>query len=404
MNAVTGWIRALALAGTVIGSATAAVAGEPQSPRLDRAKDHIADERWVRAITELKAAAADAKERSRDEALFWLGHCHNQVGDPASALEAINRLELEFPRSRWVKPARSLRIELAQRMNRTDVLWMTAVPPPAPAPTPVPAVAPTAPPPPTAASMPTPMAPPREPRYPHSPRPVAPRPAPPSIWVPTPVVDPDLELRIQALGSLILTDSDEAMKVIPILRDIALDASSSGATRRALFALAQSKRPEARSTVVEVAKTGSEPAQIEAVRVLGRLRGPDVSSTLLRVYVDAAEPVKYQIVTSFGLRAETAPLLRIVESEANQQLRGMALVTLGRTPGGSLHLRRMYNTATMPAKRSIITGLFNARDDEGLIAIASRERQLSLRRDALERLRLLGTPRAKQYLEQVSEK
>ncbi len=406
MNAPTGWIRALALAGLVIGSATVALAAEPQSPRLDRAKDHIADERWVRAIAELKAAAADAKERSRDEALFWLGHCHNQAGDPASALEAINRLELEFPRSRWVKPARSLRIELAQRLNRTDVLWLTAVPPvPAPAPTPAPTVVTPARPP--VPPTPAPMPPPREPRDAPWPRTVAPTPAPPPpprIWMPTPVVDPDLELRIQALGSLILTDSDEAMKVIPILRDIALDASSTGATRRALFALAQSRLPEARSTVVEVAKSGSEPVQIEAVRVLGRLRGPDVSATLLHVYVDAGEPVKYQIVTSFGLRAETAPLLHIVASEANQQLRGMALVTLGKTPGGNMHLRRMYNTATMLAKRSIIAGLFNARDDEGLIYIASRERQLSLRREVRERLRLLGTARAKQYLEQVQEK
>lgn len=400
-----GWTRAFALAGVVCAFGTAAGAAEPQSPRIDRAKDHIADERWVRAIAELKAAAGDARERSRDEALFWLAHCHNQAGDTASSLEAINRLELEFPRSPWVKPARSLRIELAQRMNRTDVLWLTAVPPPAPVPTPAPPVVVPAAPPATPAPTVAPLPPPREPRHAPWPRPaVAPTPAPPQIWMPIPLMDPDLELRIQAMGSLILTNSDEAAKVIPILRDIALEASSSGAARRALFALAQSRLPEARSTVVEVAKSASEPVQIEAVRVLGRLRGPDVSSTLLHVYADAGEPVKYQIVVSFGQRAETGSLLRIAESEANQQLRDMAIVTLGRTPGGKMHLRRMYGTAAAPSKRSIIVGLFNARDDEGLIHIASRERQASLRREVLGRLRLLGTARAKQYLEQSPEK
>jgi hypothetical protein len=221
--------------------------------------------------------------------------------------------------------------------------------------------------------------------------------------MPRPIVDPDLELRIQAMGSLILTDSAEAAKVIPILRDIALESDSPGPARRALFALSQSRLPEARSMVVEVAKTGSEPVQLEAVRVLGRLRGPEISTTLMNVYVDAAEPVKYQIVTSLRQRAETSSLLRIVQVEGNPQIRESAIVNLGRTPGGKLHLRKMYETAAASMKRPIIVGLFNARDDEGLIQIATRERQAVLRREVLERLRLLGTGPARQYLLQVRE-
>jgi hypothetical protein len=403
----SGWTRGFAVA-LMLAFAAAAAAAEPQSPRLDRAKDFIVDERWVRAIAELKAAADDRKERSRDEALFWLAHCHKEAGDPASALQAINRLENEFPRSRWIGPSRSLRIELAQRLNRTDVLWLTAVPPvPAVAPTPAPAIIEPAPPaPPHTAPLPLPA--PRNPRPVMTPKPPAvatPAPAPPpGLWMPKPLVDPDLELRIQAMGSLILTDSAEAAKVIPILRDIALESDSPGPARRALFALAQSRLPEARSTVVEVAKTAAEPVQIEAVRVLGRLRGPEISTTLMNVYVDAGEPVKYQIVTSFGYREETSSLLRIVQSEDNQQIRSTAIVTLGRTPGGKLHLRKMYETAAASMKRPIIAGLFNARDDEGLIQIAVRERQAALREEVFERLRLLGTEPARQYLLQVRER
>jgi HEAT repeat protein len=216
--------------------------------------------------------------------------------------------------------------------------------------------------------------------------------------------NPDVELRIQALGSLILTDSEESLKVIPMLRDIALEASNPGQARRALFALAQSRRPEARSTVVEVAKTGSEPVQIEAVRALTRYRGADVAPTLLQVYTAAGDPVKYQIVHSFGVRSETASLLHIARSEANPQLRDTAIVTLGQTPGGSVHLRAMYDRAAAASKRPIIVGLFNARDVDGLIRIHTRERRVTLRREVVERLRLLGTPRAKQYLEQLDEK
>src|SRR6476469_6809938 len=104
-----------------------------ESKRMEHAKDLIADEQWVRAIDELKAAAADPKEANRDEALFWLAHSLYQAHDASAAVETIGRLEREYPLSRWVKPARSLRIEIAQRMQRNDVLWYTAAPPPPPA-------------------------------------------------------------------------------------------------------------------------------------------------------------------------------------------------------------------------------------------------------------------------------
>ena len=99
-------------------TAQAAHARAVESKRMERAKDLIADEQWVRAIDELKATAADPKETNKDEALFWLAHSLNQTHDASGAIETIRRLEREYPASRWVKPARSLRIEIAQRPRR----------------------------------------------------------------------------------------------------------------------------------------------------------------------------------------------------------------------------------------------------------------------------------------------
>src|SRR3982751_3262274 len=109
----------------------------PDSNRLALAKDYIADEQWGRAIAELRAVAEDANDANRDEALFWLAPSQHQVGDQASSISTIARLERLFPRSPWVRPARSLRVEIAQRLNRDDVLWVLAAPPAPPtAPTP----------------------------------------------------------------------------------------------------------------------------------------------------------------------------------------------------------------------------------------------------------------------------
>src|SRR5215213_2748214 len=368
-----------------------------ESKRMERAKDLIADEEWVRAIDELKGAIADQKEPNKDEALFWLAHSQNQARDTAAAIETIRRLERDFPASRWVKPARSLRIEIAQRLQRNDVLWYTAAPPPpppAPAPPAVPsgdAVMPPVPPAPPSPRTPRParVAPPAAPVPPTAA--IAP-PVPPPAWIPQGYL-PDMDMRIQALASLIRTD---APKVIPMLRDIALESGNTDEARRALFVLAQSGGPEARSTVVEVAKTGPELVRVAAVRELGRVGGPAVMNDLLQVYSTGNDRVKYQVVASLGEQDAASALMRIVQAETDRRLRNVAIVTLGEA-GGRQQLATLYAKAYADAKRAIITGLFNARADDELIRIAAQESNPELRGEVRARLRLLDTPRAKAY-------
>jgi HEAT repeat protein len=371
-----------------------------ESKRMERAKDLIADEQWVRAIDELKAAAADPKEPNKDEALFWLAHSENQARDDKAAIETISRLERDFPASRWVKPARSLRIEIAQHLERADVLWYTAVAP-APAPPavlrvpPVATPAPPAPPPSTVRpSPPVATVPPAAIVPPAATVPPTPFPPPPPMWVPEGFA-PDTDLRILAMSSLMRTD---AAKVIPMLREIALDAGDAGEARRALFVLAQSARPDARSTVVEVAKTGPEPVRLAAVRELGRIGGPTVANDLLQVYSTGNERVKYQVVTSLSRRDAAPVLYRIAESEKDPRLRDVAIVSLG-DAGGRAQLFTLYGTAPRDAKRAIVIGLFNAKAEDELISIADRERDSAIRGEVIARLRLLGTPKAMAYLE-----
>ena len=348
----------------------------PESKRLARAKDLIADEQWQRAIEELRVAVADSKEPRRDEALYWLAHSLNQSGDQAAAVETIGRLEREFPSSMWVKPARSLRIEIAVRLNRSDVLWWTALPPSPPA-------------------VPITVTPKVQVRVPKQPA----VPPPPKLWYPD-KFDPDADLRIQALGALMKTDAE---KVVPILGQIAFESDNPGPAMRAVFMLAQSSLPTARETVVRVAMTGAEPVRIAAVRDLGRFGGPETSKDLLSVYTTANEPVRLQIVKALGERADGVALLQIVESEKDGTLRFNAIAGLGQA-GGAEQLARMYKTASQPRKRPIIVGLFRARADVELIQICDAEPDPSVRNEALERLRLLGTPKAKEYLQKVSEK
>lgn len=400
-------------------------AAAPESQRMERAKDLIADEQWVRAIDQLKAAAADPKEANKDEALFWLAHSQNQARDAAAAVETIYRLERTFPASRWVKPARSLRIEIAHRLRRNDVLWLHTGPPTPPPAAPIAAAAhapPAAPVPPESPSAILPPRPAEMPRVPKPPATIAPSapppparpaaaarppaiavfpvpPTPPPLWVPEGFL-PDTDMRIQALGSLIRTDGP---KVIPMLKAIALDAAKPNEARRALFVLVQSGRPEARLVVIEVAKSGPEPVQLAAVRELGRFGGSALSDDLLQVYSIGSDRVKYQVVTSLGHRDDAGALMRIAQSEKDRRLRDFAIVALGQARGRD-QLFRLYGKASADAKRPIIVGLFQAEAEDELIRIADSERDEAARREVLARLRLLGTPKAVHYLELIERK
>ena len=391
-------VGVLALLPSASGAFSEAAA---ESRRMARAKDFIADEQWTRAIEELRAAADDPREPNKDEALFWLAHSLNQDSDFASAVDAIRRLEHDFPFSRWVKPARSLLIELAQKLRRDDVLWGLAIPPPPPpAAPPRPVVAPVppaAPSPPVHVPVPRPAKPtrplPTTPAVVPAPVPPAAPSAPPMPWV-FETWSPDADQRILALGSLIQTD---AAKVIPMLRKMAFEEKNPGAARRAVFVLAQSRKPEALTTVVEVAQNGPAFVRVAAVRGLANFGGPDVSEELLRVYSTADLPVKRQVVTSLGERSEAPALLRIATSEADRHLRATAIVTLGRA-GGREQLLALYAKADRESKRPIIVGLFTCRGEDELIRIAGKEQDEELRAEILSRLRLLGTPKAREYL------
>ena len=362
-----------------MGWAATALAMGPESKRLGRAKDFIADERWPAAIEELRAAVDDAKEPRKDEVLYWLAHSLNQSGDSAAGIETIARLEREYPSSMWVKPARALRIEIAVRLNRSDVLWWTAMPP-----APVRMKGPT---------KASPKASPKE-------SPVPAKELPPTpFWV-SDTISPDVDLRIQALGALMKTDADRA---IPLLQEIAFDTPNPEQASRAVFMLAQSPLPKAKATVVQVAKEGPEPVRVVAVRVLGRLGGPEISGELMGVYVTANEPVKFEIVKALGDRLEKGALQRIVDTEKDGKLRNRAIEGLGQA-GAVQQLVMMYKSAGLLGRRSIINGLFIARADGELIRIADLEGNLQLNQEACERLRLLGTPKAKEYLLKVSEK
>ena len=419
----TAALMAMLIMTTVlVGAAAAVAAAAPESKRLGHAKDFIADEQWARAIVELQVLADDPKETNRDEALFWLAHSEHQSGDDAAAIQTIARLEKQYPKSPWVKIAGSMRVEIATRLKRDDLLWLmvtpptprattpppspfvTGVPPPQPPPPAIPSTR--SPRPPAAAPLPPPpggvtptASAPTPPRYraavPAPPMIAGQPPVPTEFWAPADAFATDATVRIEALGSLIESHGDRA---IPLLKDIALDDKSPDEARRAVWLLAQSRRPEARNTVFEVARRGAEPVRLVAIREIGRFDGPTVSAELMQAYSTAGTPrIKRQVVSSLGERADNMSLFRIAKGESDPNVRNLAIVTLGRT-GAHDQLRTLYVQTPRDSRGAVLAALFAARDDDELIHIARTERDPILRARARQQLRILNTAKAIQFL------
>jgi HEAT repeat protein len=216
-----------------------------------------------------------------------------------------------------------------------------------------------------------------------------------AIWIPAPF-EPDTDLRIQALSGLL---QDHPERVIPLLKEIAFDSGNPADARRAVFVLGQSSRPDARNTIVDVAKRGPVPVRIAAIRELGRVNTPNVSADLMQVYSAASDNtrIKREVVSSLGAHADTGALLRIARTEADAYVRNTAIVTLGRT-GAREPLAMLYVQAPRESRSAVLTALLAAKDEDQLIRIAETEKDAALRRQALRQLRMLGTPKALRYL------
>ncbi len=147
-----------------------------------------------------------------------------------------------------------------------------------------------------------------------------------------------------------------------------------------------------------MAKHGSELVQIAAVRELARFGGPKTSDVLLQVYSSGNPRVKYQVVNSLGERSATTALVRIAETERDRKLRETAIVQLGKA-GAREPLARFYARAGTELKLAVIDGLLNARAEDELIRIAEQERNEAVRAEVLRRLQMLGTAKARAYIE-----
>jgi HEAT repeats/Tetratricopeptide repeat len=213
----------------------------------------------------------------------------------------------------------------------------------------------------------------------------------------------DEDLKLLALQGL-MNSSPE--KGIPLVEGILNGGGSPRVKSKALFVLAQNGSPQAEEVLGKIARGQSNPdLQRKAISYLAMFGGKGAGKILAEVYTSSSDPeVKRAVIRSYIVSGDREQLAALAKNEPNPELRKEAIRNLGVT-GGQAELQAMYPRETdRGVKEEILNAYFIGGDAKGLIAVARTEKDPELKKKAVEKLSLMGSKEANEYLMELLQK
>ena len=308
---------------------------ERENSHYDQGQQALDSSRWDRAVAsfdkviELKSAKSDA-------AMYWKAYAQNKLGQRPESLTTINVLTKDYPRSRYLSDAKALEVEVKARSGAPI----------------------------------------------------------------DPAAESDEELKIMALNALQNSAPEEA---VPMLQKVLQGTGSPKLKAQALFVLAQSNSARARDVLVNVAKGNGNPdLQLRAVRYLGIHGGRDSRAALAEIYAASSDvDLKKRILSSFMQAGEKDRLLHAAQSEPNAELRATAVQQLGNM-GAHEELWALYQKeSSVDVKKGIIRALFTGGSLARLSELARGEQNAELRLLSVRNLALMGSKRTGDTLVEI---
>jgi HEAT repeat protein len=270
-------------------------------------------------------ASAGHKGAAGDGALYWKAYALNRAGRRDEALKSIAVLRRDYAASRWNRDARALELEIRGQSGEHV----------------------------------------------------------------SPGHEPDEDLKILALNSLMQSDPEQA---VPILQKLLTSNNSPKVKEKALFVLTQSRSPEANRILNTVARDSSNPdLQLRAIRYIGMMGSPDARKELGSIYnASSDENLKRAILRSFMQSGSRDFLLNAARGEKNPDLRREAIRQLAMT-GGQEELWQLYQSESSPdSKEEILKSMFLSGNSSRLVEVARTEKDPRLQTAAIKSLGLMG--------------
>lgn len=301
----------------------------------DNGREALDDEKYEQA-RERFSELAKANGPQTDAALYWEAYADQRLGQRQAALTAIADLKTRFPQSRWQKDASALEIEVRQGTGQPS----------------------------------------------------------------RPEAQGDQELKMLAIQSLMNSDPERAM---PLLEKVLQGPATPKEKSKAMFVLAQSGSPQGREIIGRIARGQSNPElQRKAVEYLGIFGGAEARKTMAEIYASSSdESLKRSILRSYMIGGDKERLFAAAKSEKDPTLRGEAIRQLGLIHAEQ-ELAQLYQTENSPEiRRELLQAFFLAGDANKLLEAAKNEKSPELRRAAVRNLGLIHSDQSDKALAEM---
>jgi len=301
----------------------------------DGGREALDDEKYEQARDKF-AALAKANGPLTDAALYWQAYADQRLGQRQAALAAIADLKARFPQSRWQRDAGALEIEVRQGTGQPS----------------------------------------------------------------RPEAQGDEELKMLAIQGLMNSDPERAM---PLLEKVLQGPASPKEKSRAMFVLAQSGSPQGREIIGRIARGQSNPElQKKAVEYLAIFGGPEARKTMAEIYASSTDTsLKRSILRSYMIGGDRERLFAAAKSEKDPALRREAIRQLGLVHGEQ-ELEQLYGTENSPEiRREILQAFFLAGDVNKMLEAAKNEKDPELRRAAVRNLGLVRSDESSKALAEI---
>lgn len=328
----------------------ARAAREVMRERSARDSDESSYRSGTRAIDKRDyEAAIQAFDRSiehnssrADGALYWKAYAQNKLGRRDQALSTLAQLQKDFPQSRWLNDAKALEVEVRQASGR----------------------------------------------------PVSPD------------QEADEDLKLLAINGLMNSDRERA---VPLLQKVLGDPKASPRVKeRALFVVAQSGDQRAREILAQIAKGGGNPdMQLKSVEYLGMFSHGN-TQTLADIYAGTSDvAVKRAVIRGLLMAADSDRLLGLAKTEKSPELRKEAIRTLGmigRERSGDALVSLWASETDRSVKQAILDGLFMQQNAKVLVDLARKESDMTIKKELVNRLAMMHSKEATEYMMEVLSK
>jgi HEAT repeat protein len=311
-----------------LATATAAASEAPpdrESELYDQGSAALDANHWDKAL-QIFEQVIEIHGPHADGALYWKAYALNKLGRREEALAALATLEKSPLESPWKNDTKALEVEIRQSMGQ--------------------------------------------------------------VVAPEKVTDEDLKLI--AIQGLMNSDPERA---VPLLEKVLQGNQSPKVKERALFVLAQSGSPQARAIISSIARgQGDRALQGKALNDLAMFGGKESRAELADIYAHSDDTeVKRSILRAFMVSGETDRILAAAKTEKNLDLRREAVRQLG-VMGAGDHLWQLYqNEPSQDIKREIIRSMFVGGQADRLLALAQNEKNTDLRKEAIRSMGLMGS-------------